>query len=600
MSDQPAFSPLLRRLDRIVTEYGATPAVIDDKFTLSYAQLDQAADALAQELVRRGSPVTGLYLERSAESILAVMAAAKGGITYVPLGLDWPDARIERVITRCGIKALFANPENMKGRDWSTPLWQCAPGTFFDKKPHAAPLPNPDADAALYIMHTSGSTGEPKGARISHAGIYSIFSDVERIGYWPGRIMTHGASMTFDMSIMEVWGGLLNGCSLVITDTQSMLDSAMLEKHLIRYGVELLLLPTSVFNVVSAQNPQTFRRLKSLCFGGEMPNRETIRRVREACPGLELHNCYGPTECSVMVATETITEDSLSAARIPAGRALGDTNFLIMDDTGRTLPAGEEGELFICGTCVGLGYVKGTADSSQAFTSRADTGERLYRTGDRAVLDEAHVLTILGRNDDQIKISGCRVEPGEISAAIMAFPEVHAVHVGIVKEPHPELAAYVVPGHETTDDNAFIARLKAFLTSQVPEHMIPRHILLLDELPLRASGKVDTSRLPAPHKKQTVSDDAVLDIFRTVLADSSFSSEDSFLEAGGSSIMAARLIAALREFSGVAVPFHLIMEPRTAAIANLYIENAKLGMRQHALDAAATGFSSGSEITARI
>ncbi len=591
----------MRRLDRIVSEYSATPAVMDGQHTLSYAQLYQAANALSQELVRHGNPVIGLYLERSADSVLAVVAAAKAGIAYVPLGLDWPDARIERIIARCGITGLFANPEDLKGRDWATSLWQCEPGAFFDKKPHGDPLPHPGAGTALYIMHTSGSTGEPKGALISHAGIHAIFSDVEGIGYRPGRVMTHGASMTFDMSIMEVWGGLLNGCSLVITDTQSMLDSSLLEKHLLMHGVELLLLPTSVFNVVSAQNPLTFRRVKSLCFGGEMPNRETIRRVREACPGLALHNCYGPTECSVMVATETITEASLSATRIPAGRPLGDTSFLIMDDEGGSLPAGEEGELFICGTCVGLGYVQGTADSALAFACRPDTGERLYRTGDRAVLDEAGVLTVLGRNDDQIKISGCRVEPGEVSAAILRFPEVHAVHVGVVKDPHPELAAYIVPERGTAGaGDILISRLRDFLVSQVPEHMVPRHILLLDELPLRSSGKIDTSRLPAPHKRQAVSDDAVLDIFRTVLADGSFSSEDSFLEAGGSSIMAARLIAALREFSGVAVPFHLIMEPRTVTIANLYIENAKLGARRQAPETRETGFASGPEITARI
>ena len=387
-SNATAGSPLLRRLNTIFADQAQDYAVIDRDHSLTYAQLDAASTAMAHTLTGLAHPVAGLYMNRSVSSVLAAVAAAKAGVAYVPMGLDWPEARCAGIAHNCRLACVLGSEDDLAGCDWAKDLPHIDPASFLKTQSCAASAPasalpaSAAADTTLYIMHTSGSTGTPKGVCVHHAGIHDIFGSVAHLGYEPRQHMVHGASMTFDMSIMELWGGLLNGCTLHISDPETLLDAVALQDFLERNAIGLLLLPTSVFNVVCSQNPAVFRSLRHLCFGGELPGKTAIESALAACPRLELHNCYGPTE---------------------------------------------------------------------------------------------------------------------------------------------------------------------------------------------------------------------LRIFRTVLEDREFMPQDSFLEAGGSSIMAARLIASLREYSGIAVPFSLILEPQTATRASLYIENARLGQHQEQGPHPDT-----SEITARI
>ena len=591
MNDTTTISPLLNRLDCIIKKYPKQLAVIDGSLTLTYSQLSLAANALANVLFQLKCPI-GLFMERSAGSVLAAVALARAGIPYIPLGMDWPDARLSRMIERYGITALLAVPSTVKNRSWADRISLIDPTEFFDAQAHELPCPTPSPETLLYIMHTSGSTGEPKGVRIHHAGVHAIFTEVSHLGYVPGQCMAYGASLTFDMSIMEMWGGLLNGCALVITRTETLLDATSLKSQLALYGIKFLVLPTSVFNILSAQNPSIFQTLEHLCFAGEMPNSEAVNRIRSACPELILHNCYGPTECSAIVATETISNASFINTHVATGKPIGNTRFVIIDANGQPVPTGEEGELLIVGSCVGLGYTqeKQKTDSSP-FILLPDKN-RAYKSGDRAVLTPDGTLLVLGRLDDQIKISGCRTEPGEVCAAILKSPLVRLAYVGVVRHPEPALIAYIVPSQASGDE--VIDTLRNFLHSQLPEYMVPQYIIAMNELPLNSNGKIDIARLPAPSAMNKESGDPILDAFRSVLHDETFSFEDSFLEAGGSSIMAAKLIAALRKITGVAVPFHLIMAQRTASTIKLYVENAKISQAQ------AEDTTPNSEVTVRI
>lgn len=591
MNDTTTISPLLNRLDWIIKKYPEQLAVIDGSLTLTYSQLNLAANALANVLFQLKCPI-GLFMERSAGSVLAAVALARAGIPYIPLGMDWPDARLNRIIERYGITALLAVPSTVRNRSWADRISLIDPAEFFNAQAHELICPTPSPETLLYIMHTSGSTGEPKGVRIHHAGVFAIFTEVSHLGYVPGQHMVHGASLTFDMSIMEMWGGLLNGCALVITRTETLLDATSLKSHLTLHEIKFLALPTSVFNVLSAQNPSIFQTLEHLCFGGEVPNYEAINRVRNACPELILHNCYGPAECSVVVATETISNASFINNRVASGKPVGNTKFVIIDANGQPVPTGEEGELLIVGSCVGLGYTQEKQNTESSPFILLPDRNRAYKSGDRAVLTPDGTLFVLGRLDDQIKISGCRTEPGEVCAAILKSPLVRLAYVGVVRHPEPALIAYIVPSQ--TSEDKVVDMLRNFLHSQLPEYMVPQYIIAISELPLNSSGKIDASRLPAPSVINTESGDPILDAFRSVLHDENFSFEDSFLEAGGSSIMAAKLIAALREITGVAVPFHLIMAQHTASTVKLYVENAKIGQAQ------AKDTISNPEVTARI
>lgn len=596
-SNATAGSPLLRRLNRILAEQAREYAVIDRDISLTYTQLDAASNALAVQLARLAHPVAGLYMDRSARSVVAAVAAAKAGVAYVPMGLDWPQARCASIAKECRLSCLLGSERDLANCSWAAALPHIDPADFlepdFPGGRAGEPVATPVADTTLYIMHTSGSTGTPKGVCVHHAGIHDIFGHVEHLGYTPGQHMVHGASMTFDMSIMELWGGLLNGCTLYVSEPETLLDAVSLERFLLRNSIGLLLLPTSVFNVVCSQAPAAFRSLRHLCFGGELPDKTAMERALEACPNLVLHNCYGPTECSVFVAAHTFDRNTKIGTRIPAGKAIGSTRFLIVGANDEPLAAQTEGELVISGPCVANGYVQKTEKSRAFFT--LEDGSRAYRSGDMACLEEDGTLYILGRTDDQIKISGCRVEPGEVCAALLRSDLVRMAHIGVQREPQTGLVAYVVPATATEDTRALEERLRDFMHTQVPGYMVPRHFVFLDSMPLNSSGKIDKARLPKPHAADISSQDPVLRIFRTVLENQGFMPEDSFLEAGGSSIMAARLIASLREYSGIAVPFSLILEPQTATRASMYIENARLGQHQ-----ARQHHQEHSDITARI
>ena len=596
-SKATADSPLLRRLNAILAEQAREYAVIDRNISLTYAQLDAISDALAGGLADLAHPVVGLYMDRSALSVVAAVAAAKAGVAYVPMGLDWPMARCADIAKQCRLAGVLGERKALAACPWAAQLPHIDPADFLEsdtRVAQSAAIPaSLSADTTLYIMHTSGSTGTPKGVCVHHAGIHDIFGNIGHLGYVTGQRMVHGASMTFDMSIMELWGGLLNGCTLYVSDPETLLDAVSLGEFLRHNSIGLLLLPTSVFNVVCSQNPAVFRSLQHLCFGGELPDKAAIESALEACPNLSLHNCYGPTECSVFVAAHTFAHDAKPGVRIPAGKAIGSTRFLVVGDKGETLPAQTEGELVISGICVANGYVQNNEKSSAFFT--LEDGSRAYKSGDRACLAKDGTLYILGRTDDQIKISGCRIEPGEVCAALLKSDLVHMAYIGIQREPQTSLVAYVVPASADAGTSGLKERLRDFMHAQVPDYMVPRHFVFLDKLPLNSSGKIDKTRLPRPEAADISSQDPVLHIFRTVLEDQNFMPEDSFLEAGGSSIMAARLIASLREHSGVAVPFSLILEPQTAARASLYIENARLGQHQARQNTQDT-----SEITARL
>jgi amino acid adenylation domain-containing protein len=576
-------TPLLALFAQMAETYPDQPAIIDGDRLMTYAELDRRGTVLAEVLreMSGGQPM-GLVMPRSLESVLAGVAAAKSGVVYAPLNPDWPEERLKLIADRCGLKLIMHSGDISSAGKWSADLVKVDVSSFSQS-------PEPETALAgqwdftdphpLYIMHTSGSTGAPKGALISHQGIHAVFHTVQRLGYLAGRRLNHAASLTFDMSIMEMWGALLNGCSLIITATATMLDSRLLQAHIQRYAIDLLLTPTSVFNVLTAQDPSAFRHVKDICFGGEMPSREAVVKVLRACPDLHLHNCYGPTECSVVTAAGRLTEDGLTAKQLPTGKAVGNADLMVVDDNLRLLPPNEEGELAIAGLCVGLGYVHGQTGGRDPFVNLPLTGKRAYLTGDRARLDENGVLYILGRRDDQIKISGYRIEPGEVCETLRQCPAVRAAHVAGFKEPEACLAAYVVPRDKEDGDQDLLKNIRAFAASRLPAYMIPGHFFILEDLPLSPSGKVDLNKLPRPNFKGGTEGDRLLSIFRQVLGHSAFDYGSSFLEAGGSSLMAARLVAALRREFGIAVPYHLIMQPQTADLVRVFIAGPEHGSR---------------------
>lgn len=584
---------LTRAFAHVVQKRPDQAAVVEGERSITYRELDALSDSLAAELLARSAaPVTAVYLPRSLENIIAWTAGAKAGIACAPLGLDWPEKRIEGILTRCEIKSVLGFGAEVYTRPClrKLTLFEAGSGERAPLTEKPALEEKNGACLPLYIVHTSGSTGEPKGVTISHENVYSQFRDPAVFAAWPGSSVMHVNAVTFDLSVQEIWGSLLGGCTIVVTETETALDPARLRKHIAEKGIEVGIFSTSMFNILAVQDPTAFNALKIITMCGELPSREAIGLVRGQCPDTLIMNTYGPAECTVFAAKEVIDEESLTYEIIPAGHPTPAASLFVVDENLDLLPQDTMGEIVIGSGCVGLGYANAPDLTAAAFRILPATGERVYRTGDYGKMTANGKLIVCGRLDNQIKISGYRVEPGEVRSAVMRHPEVLVAHVLTAHEPDPHLLAYVVP--KNLENAELEISLGAYLQTTLPNYMLPRHTFFLPELPLTAHGKVDTARLPRPASASDTGDESVLGMFRTVLGRPDYSEEDSFLQAGGSSIKAARLIAQIRKATSVSVPFAIMTGTRTAYHVSRFLEKA-----QNASDRVAGGNPAGGRLS---
>lgn len=568
---------MLTRFRRMVEHHGDAEACLFGAHALSYRELDRISGVLAARLADLGlcqrRPV-GVLLERSPEVVAAFVAAAKAGTPYVPLAPDWPEHRSRGILERCGAGLVLTHPSDPPRRDGfcGLPTLAVDIGAPGEARP-LAPPPAPDQELALYVLHTSGSTGTPKGVMVSHANVLHFAANFCPESLRPGARVAFCAALTFDATVLEIWGSLLNGCTIVGGDTADILDAARLRSFLERNAVGSMFLATAAFNALALQDPSVFAPLEALFMGGEKPNLEIVRSVLAAGPPKGLHHCYGPTETTVIIARDLVRAVAPDGAHLPVGRAIGEAFVRIHDGQGRELPAGETGEVVLGGPTVAMGYNNDDALTAQAFVADHEhPGQRLYRTGDLGRLDDEGRLTILGRLDDQIKISGCRVSLGEICSVIEQAPQVATAHVA-VPSGFREPVAYVAPKPES---GLTEASLRAFLAARLPRYMLPVRIILLPEMPVNANGKVDRQRLPAPPLLPSPDrgEGAVLGLFRRILGDGGFRKADSFLAHGGTSLKAAALIAGIRDATGVLVPLDLFYAPRTAEGVELFVSVA--------------------------
>ena len=568
-------------------------AVVDGEQSITYAELDAVSNRIAARLQRSYSQtpeqpvkVVGVLLPRSIGNVACWLGAAKAGIAYAPIGRDWPSARIQGILRRCSIKVVLTGGDCAAIIPRDLPVEVLDVADFLDMPDNAPAIEirvqksRDEESLPLYVIHTSGSTGEPKSVALTHANTYAVLQNPSEYGVRKHDRMAHVIAVTFDLSMMEVWGSLLHAGTIIVTETEVSLDAERLKSHISRYDICWAILSTGVFNILSTQDVTTLKSMRDVCICGEMPNREAIMKVCAACPGTTIHNCYGPAECTIYVTRESITPKSLEPAVVPAGRPIAAAGILIVDDDMRPLPPGSVGEVLISGPCVGLGYIGDAKRTGRAFVHLPYLEGPVYRTGDYGTLDEHGSLTVFGRKDNQIKISGRRVELGEICSTAMRAPDVKMAFISLTQGADRELVAYVTPESPAmlTDRNLrarFVAGLKDHMLGRLPEYMVPRHYILVDSLPLNTHGKVDRSRLPTVPTPTLVEDGSILGMFREVLGNCDYRLQDSFFDAGGTSIKAARLIGAIRQATQVPVPFSLLLEDNTAAKVQAYVESAR-------------------------
>ena len=501
--------------------------VVRDGETLTYRELNARANAVAHFLIDNGvdaGALVGIRTERSLDGIAALLGILKTGAAYLPLDRNLPEARLRYLMEDSGVRVVLTD-ETIAGID----------RTRTDN-PSRAVL----ASDVAYVMYTSGSTGQPKGVMVEHRGVVRLVVNADYAPFDASTRMLHVSSAGFDASTWEIWGALLNGGTLVLYP-ETLVDLAVLNATIDAHAVNTMLLTAALFDQWSHQLPRA-NTLRFVFSGGDVVSPAAAARIHAALPDVTLINAYGPTENSVITCCHTIARGFDVTRAIPLGRRIHGTSVHVLDANGEPLPAGAAGELYAGGAGLARGYWNRPELTAEKFVTIR--GERLYRTGDLVRFLPDGTLAFIGRADEQVKVRGFRIEPGEVEAHLLRIDGVREAAVAVKGEGSAKfLVAYFVGDAED---------VLAALRQSLPEHMIPSAVVRMDALPLNVSGKVDRKALPDPELRAAVyeapaneAEARIAAVWSEVLGIEQVSVTASFFDLGGHSLLATRIAAAL-------------------------------------------------------
>lgn len=563
-------------------------AVVFDEQSLSYRELNEKSNRLARELRNYGvgpDDIVGIYLERSIEMITAALAVLKAGGAYLPIDSFYPAERIKYMLEDSGAKILLLQSKSGRadvvrdlledsraaaGKESALRVIDINEHPGADDASNLEPVNTPN-DLA-YIIYTSGTTGKSKGAMIEHKNVVRLlFNDKMPFDFNSRDVWTMFHSFSFDFSVWEMYGALLYGGRLVIVPRASAQDPGEFLGLLRRQGVTVLnQTPTAFYSLLPEELGTAGAELQTryVIFGGEALRPLMLKAWREKYPHMKLVNMYGITETTVHVTYKEITEKEIDSNACNIGRPLPTLTAYIMDSRLRLLPVGAVGELCVGGDGVGRGYLNRRELTCERFPDNPYVeGERLYRSGDLAMLQPDGELIYFGRMDHQVKIRGHRVELGEIETALLECAPVREAVV-LAREDeggNKNLCAYYVSDSELT-----VPELKGHLSDRLPDYMVPAYFIPVPRIPVTANNKLDRAALPLPEAAvatgepyegpQNETEERLLKIWREFLNVDKMGVNDNFFSLGGDSIRAISLVNRINREMGV-----------TAAVRDIYL-----------------------------
>jgi len=553
-------------------------AVTHGKRSLTYQELDRRADRLAHYLGSLGvgpGVVVGLCLDRSIAVIVGALAILKAGGAYLPLDPSYPaqrlmfalkDAQAPVLVTgHCTTATLSVDSESVVTLDPEGQLASVGSGTWSTK---------PKADDLAYVIYTSGSTGHPKGVEITHGGLLNLLSWHQRaFGITPKDRASQLAALGFDAVVWEIWPYLTAGASVHLPDGVAGNNPEAIRDWLISQNITICFLPTPLAEHIMTLEWPTKSSLRIMLTGADVLHHYPAKKMP-----FQLVNNYGPTECTVVATSGTVTPKE-HPDRLPSiGTPIDNTQVYILNEKGQPAPIGEPGEIYIGGAGLARGYRHRPDLTVERFVPNpfdSEGGTRLFRTGDLGRYLPDGQIAFLGRVDEQIKIRGFRIEPAEIVRVLNEHPAVQTSTL-IDREVEPgdkRLVAYFVPAAKAQPTHA---ELRNFIAGRLPEYMVPAIFVKLEALPLNANGKVDRAALPAPNADNTLRDGTfvaprtpVEERLATMLASllhlDRVSAEDNFFLLGGHSLLGTQLITRIRDAFGVDLSLHALFDGPTVS-----------------------------------
>ncbi|MCA6095489.1 amino acid adenylation domain-containing protein [Streptomyces sp. SCA3-4] len=563
----------LRWSELVAEQARANPhrtAVVSGDERLSYAELDRRANQLARLLARHGAgerSLVGLILERTPETVVTVLAVARANAAYLPIDSRYPAERCAFILADAQPALIVATADTVHLLDEigaGTPTlllddpavlaeWAAQPAAPWTPAGPASP------EDAAYVIYTSGTTGRPKGVVVTHRGLGNLAAaQIERFAIDADSKLLQFASPSFDAAVSEIVTTLVAGATLVLAPTTELMPGPALTEVITRHGVTHATIPPTALAAVGSDG---LPGLRTLVVAGEAC---PPHLVEQWAPRLRMINAYGPTEVTVCA---TMSEP-LSAS-VPIGRPIANTSCYVLDDRLRPVPPGVAGELYVSGPGLARGYLNRCDLTAERFVPDpfGAPGGRMYRTGDLVSWTHDGQLAFVSRADEQLKLRGFRIEPGEIESVLLGHPDVahSAVVLRELRQGGRRLVAYVVP-----DDGAGIdpAVLRKHVAAQVPDYMVPAAFVPLPALPVTRNGKLDRAALPEPDAAgsaasgapRTPREEVMCQLFAEALEVRRVGIEDNFFDLGGDSLMAAALVSRVNLVFGTKLSIAALFE----------------------------------------
>jgi amino acid adenylation domain-containing protein len=523
---------------------------------MTYRELNARANQLARHLQRFGAgpeKLVAICMEHSAEMVIAVLGVLKAGAAYVPLDHAYPKERLSFMLEDARAVLLLTQEQLLGDLPETHALTLCIDRDWdlINNESDENPPSITTSRNLAYMIYTSGSTGRPKGVMIEHRGVINLAAaQIRDFEIHPSSRVLQFASFSFDASVSEIFTALLAGAMIVLETQNALMPGPEFAELLRSRGVTVVTLPPSILAALPAES---FPDLRTVVTAGEACSKELVARWQ---PGRKFINAYGPTESTVCATMGTCVDLDQKPS---IGRPIDNVRVYLLDEQMQPVPIGVAGELHIAYDGLARGYINRPELSAEKFIPdpfAVEAGGRLYKTGDRARYLPDGRIDFLGRIDNQVKVRGYRIEPGEIEQVFKQHPAVIDIAV-IVREDTPgdrRLVAYLVSQAGKTLE---ASELRNFGKEKLPQYMTPSAFVVLPALPLTPNGKVDRKALPAPDKSdvradapylppQTELERIVTDIWQHVLRIEHVGLNDNFFDLGGHSLLMVQVQGKLR------------------------------------------------------
>ncbi|WP_037854830.1 non-ribosomal peptide synthetase [Streptomyces sp. NRRL S-340] len=551
--------------DAFLDQAARTPdaeAVVHGDRVWTYRELERRAARIARTLAARGAGPRTLVAVRLApgpELVAALLAVTLTGAGYVPLSDDDPQDRQRHILDDCAAALLLAERPSDDGRTLTLDE-ASAPARPFDAAPVRAGDP-------AYVIYTSGSTGRPKGVLVEQGALGTYLAQARaRYGGLAGRTVLH-SSVSFDMAVTSLWGPLVSGGTIHVLDLRAIASGEQPPPAGSARPAFLKITPSHL--PLLSLLPDSCLPTGQLVIGGEALTGSALGHWRAAHPDVTVVNEYGPTEATVGCCAHVLRPgEAVGPGAVPIGRAFAGTRLYVLDARGERVATGAVGELHIAGQQLARGYLGRAELTDERFVPDpfASDGSRMYRTGDLVRERPDGDLEYLGRADEQLKVSGYRIEPGEIEAMLRTHAGVRdCAVVAVGRADARRLVTYVVPGPGAPPDVAALARYAA---GKLPPYMVPSAFVTVPGLPLSPSGKLDRAALPEPPAQEAApgarspAETVLCELLAQSLGVPEIDAGTDFVAAGGSSITALKLVAGARR-AGIRLELTTVLRERT-------------------------------------